>query len=225
MKKIILALAIFLPVVSFAQTVDLLWQGENYVHPFYKGLPLWSNQSEITFVAFIDEMDNIENLSYTWLRNDNVIGSSSGIGKNSISFLDTIFSKPISIEVEVYNENEEFLASDSVTLVAQPPITLVYENSPLYGILFNREGVLGYNFENVGEEKVFTAFPFFFSAISKDSENLSYIWGKTVSQNSSATYKAPDEISALSNIDVGIRNKEMFKQNSMNSFRVQFKKQ
>jgi len=220
MKKAFVAAILLLPSLAFAQSVDIIWQGETYVPPFYQGLPLWSQQSEITFVAMPEGVENPETINYTWLRNGVVLGLVSGPGKNSLSFLDTIFSKPITVEVEIYSDSDEFIAADSVSLSPREPSLLVYEKSPLYGFLFNREGVLGYRFEE--SEKTFAAFPFSFSTSSKDGSELLYRWGSAPSQGSLATYRIPENSSGLSRIILNAENTNFLKQRSSADFLVQF---
>src|SRR3989344_1173365 len=72
MKKGLLLASCFLFLAStttHAQSVDLLWQGETYTPPFYKGKSLWSNQSRITFFAMTNGLGNPANLSYKWTKN------------------------------------------------------------------------------------------------------------------------------------------------------------
>ena len=68
MKKIVFLFAIYslLFTVVNAQSVDLLWQGETYVPPFYKGKSLWSDQSRITLFAIPQGLGNPANLNYAF---------------------------------------------------------------------------------------------------------------------------------------------------------------
>ena len=91
--------------------VDLLWQGEVYTPPFYSGKTLWPRQGKITIVAIPHvtatgggELDP-SNLVYKWSKDGVVLGQSSGFGKNSISFTDSIISRPPKIMVEIFSGN------------------------------------------------------------------------------------------------------------------------
>src|SRR3990167_10337236 len=85
-----------LPILHLqAEEVDLLWQGNSYVPPFYEGRTLWSSQSRITFLAIPHGagIGNPANLTYKWTKNGTVLGNINGVGKNTLSFIDSILSK------------------------------------------------------------------------------------------------------------------------------------
>jgi len=95
---------LILPILHLrAQEVDILWQGETYTPPFYKGRALWSSQSRITFLAIPHGagIGNPANLTYRWTQNGTVLGNINGIGKNTLSFTDSVLSKPQTIKIDV----------------------------------------------------------------------------------------------------------------------------
>src|SRR3990167_742525 len=106
MKRIIFLSTIYflLTTVVLAQSVDILWQGDTYTPPFYKGKSLWSNQSRITFVAIPQGLGNPASLNYKWTKNGTVLGNINGIGKNTLSFTDSILSRPQTIRVDILSE-------------------------------------------------------------------------------------------------------------------------
>ena len=90
---ILMTLILFvLPVFhTNAQSVDILWQGEVYTPPFYQGKTFWSKQSRVTLVAIPHGLGNTANLNYKWTKNGTVLGNINGIGRNYLSFVDSIY--------------------------------------------------------------------------------------------------------------------------------------
>ncbi len=164
MKSFYSLLIAFLLVPAFgasAQEVDILWQGETYTPPFYEGRTLWSNQSRITLVAIPQGLGNPASLNYKWIKNGTVLGNINGVGRNYLSFVDTVLSRPQTIEVEIIGGDRGVLAKGSVYVVPRLPALAVYENSPLYGLMFHKE-ISEYDMQN--PEVVLAAFPLFFTA-------------------------------------------------------------
>ncbi|MDP2642027.1 MAG: hypothetical protein Q8P21_01920, partial [bacterium] len=137
---LLVTLLLILPVLHLqAQEVNLFWQGETYASPFYKGKALWSNQSRISFVAIPQGLGNSASLNYKWTRNGTVLGNINGIGRSTLSFLDSILSKSQIIKVEILSSQSTVLAETSITVTPISPILAVYENNPLYGYMFHKE--------------------------------------------------------------------------------------
>ncbi|MHB0978313.1 MAG: hypothetical protein ACYC1K_02860 [Minisyncoccota bacterium] len=209
--------------------VDLLWQGKSYTPPFYKGRSLWSNQGQVILFAVphTSSPDGTplrpSNLIYRWSKDGTVLGSQSGAGKNSITLTDSVLSLPQTITVEVLSDANTIVGSKSIRLASITPSVLIYEDSPLYGPLFNRE--VGEKFVLGSQEVSFSAFPLFFSTVSNSAQNISYSWGtNNVSEQpgSKITFRAPSEGSGSSNISLKIDNTLKLLQGTQRSFLVQF---
>ncbi|MBI1974526.1 MAG: hypothetical protein HYS51_01595 [Candidatus Zambryskibacteria bacterium] len=208
-----------------AQSVDILWQGETYTPPFYQGKSLWSTQSMITFVAIPNGLGNSSSLDFRWTRNGTVIGNSSGRGKNTFSYLDSVISKLQKIEVEVLS-GENVLAKSSVEAKPIKPALSVYENSPLYGFMFHKE--ISGNFKLKEKEVTFTAFPFFFNTNTRANADIIYEWvtntGETEEKNS-VTYRVPENAFGSSQISLHAANKTSITQDVNRGFLVEFGQQ
>lgn len=66
--------------------VDLVWQSESFVPPFYRGKAMYSHQNNVTMIAIPHIVSggkeiNPKNLVYSWSKDDRVIESDSGYGK------------------------------------------------------------------------------------------------------------------------------------------------
>ena len=209
---------------AHAQSVDILWQGGTYTPPFFEGLPLWSRQSQITFVAVTLDVPNPNNLFYKWIRNGTVLGLVSGIGKGSLSFSDTIFSKPVNIGVEVLDVNENLIAQNSITVSPTESYIEVYENHPLYGFLFNRAVLGAYTLEK--SEVTFAVFPLYFSVNYRDDPELKYSW-KSINgtePQSMVTYRAPEDTEGTASISLEIAHIYFLRQLAKSGLLIEFGK-
>ncbi|MDO8569322.1 MAG: hypothetical protein Q7R89_00845 [bacterium] len=216
-----------LSTTAFAQSVDLLWQGDTYTPPFYQGKSLWSNQSRITFLAIPQGLGNPANLNYKWTKNGTVLGNINGVGKNTLSFTDSILSRPQTIEVDIISSNQgAVLASASVFVAPISPVLAIYENSPLYGFMFHKE-TSGIH-ELKEKEVTFTAFPLFFSVSNRGGGAVNYEWrtniGEEAGTRNSVTYRAPDDAKGTSQVEVSASHKDKIVQSSSKSFLIKFGK-
>jgi hypothetical protein len=209
--------------------VDLMWQGGGYVPPFYEGRAMWTHQGQITFFAVPHVFDtngtviNPKTLVYKWIQNDIVLGDSSGVNKNSLTLTDSILSLPETIEVDILTGGNTLLASQSINLTPQDPGLLIYEDNPLYGILFNSEA--GDQFTALKKEFSFVALPLFFSTPTRNSRNISYDWeagGATSGTNSRVTYSIPDTNTGSAQISISTNNSMLVTQSAQRNFLVQF---
>lgn len=206
-----------------AQSVDLLWQGEGYVPPFYEGKNLWSKQSEITFFAVPQDLGNPSNLYYEWSKNGTVLGSLSGIGKNTLVLSDTVLSKPMRVLVQIIDQNEKTLALASATVAPREPELLIYENSPLYGYLFNREA--GSTFTLNKKEVTFSVFPLFAASADRSDASLIYKWRADGVENGtghSVTYRVPDGVSGKTRVEAVFTDSSKIMRNITKAFLVEF---
>ncbi|MDO8589887.1 MAG: hypothetical protein Q7R69_01270 [bacterium] len=232
MKKyhlLLVTLVLITPVFySQAQTVDILWQGQTYTSPFYKGKSLWSSQSRITFLAIPHGTGtgNPASLIYKWSKNGTVLGNINGVGKNTMVYTDLILSKPQTVKIDVLSPDEGLLASASVAVTPISPILAIYENNPLYGFMFHKETSGTHELQN--KEATFTAFPLFFSVSNRMDSGLKYEWRTNdggVETSNSVTYRVPDDTPGTSAVAVEVSNINKIMQSSNKSFLIQFGKQ
>lgn len=151
-------------------TVDLLWEADSYTPPFYKGKALLADQSDALIIAMPDH-PNPSTLSYQWRQNGTILGSSSGIGRNTLFVPGTINTRPKTFTVTVTDPSGTYAAEQSVLVQNRSPFVLLYENHPLYGTFFNRalldETVLN------DTESTLVATPFYFQ---NNNQALEYTW-------------------------------------------------
>ncbi|MDP2651136.1 MAG: hypothetical protein Q8O98_00945 [bacterium] len=206
-------------------TIDFLWQGDTYTPPFYKGRALWSNQSKLILVGIpnIPGVSNPASLEYIWTRNGQVLGPSNGTGRNSLAFYDSVLGRAQNIKLEVLSGDGAILASGTINLGPVRPSLLIYENNPLYGILFNKEVTSNYSMR--GEEVTFAGFPLFFNSKSRHDVKVQYQWltnTGTVERSNSVTYRVPDGLRGSSRVTVDAKHSRELIQTARRSFVVKF---
>ncbi len=205
-------------------TVDLLWQGETYTPPFYKGRALWSYQSRATVVAIPHVSGRTTStLTFRWSKDGTVLGTSSGVGKDSLLVFDTILGLPQNITVDVMTDRNTVVASGNLTLTPIAPNLRVYENHPLLGFVFEKE--VGETFNLKAREVTFSAFPFFFGTNKRLNDSLIYNWstnGGDAKVGNEVTYRTPDG-EGKSRVEVKAESVTQILQTANEDFLVQFR--
>lgn len=160
--------------------VDLIYEAETYVHPFFKGKKLFTSESTINFIALPNFVSSAgvqisaSNLVYTWKINGTVQQSISGYGRYTFKTKGSLIERPLQVEVEVSALNSNLKASQTLDIRSNTPELLIYENNPLLGIMYE-QAVLG-EFLLERSQVDFEAVPYFFSANTKDDLNMNYKW-------------------------------------------------
>lgn len=207
--------------------IDILWQGDSYTPPFYKGRSLWGAEGAVTLYAIPHVYSNgsklnPSSLNYKWNRNGTVMKASSGIGKNFFTFSDSVLSKPQVITLEVYS-GDTVAARTTMMFTPSKPEVLVYERNPLYGFFFNQEAGNSYLLRE--REVSFSAFPYFASIKNRFGSLMEYEWRTNTQgfeKGNTVTYRTPENSSGSSNISIRAYHKEKIWQDSKKSFSIQF---
>ncbi len=209
--------------------VDILWQANTYTPPFYKGKALFTPESNVTFVAMPNIVMNgkrvdSSNIIYNWKIDREVDGDNSGFGKNSYNFTGSILLKPTLIQAEVYAAKDpNYKGLNGFTISHVFPQTLLYENNPLYGIIFNK--ALRNDYAVKGRDVEISAFPYFFSTPSRSSD-LQYEWSLGNNQialpdyQDSVVFKRKELKDALVSIGVIVKNPTHILQKSISGLNL-----
>lgn len=212
--------------------VDILWQADSYAPPFYRGKALYSYQSLITVIALPDLANssgakiNPENLIYKWTKDGKVLGEISGYGKNKFSFQRLILSSPTEIEVEVMSSDKNIKASGSISLEPVEPKAILYENNPLYGIIYERAAVN--EFKMNGNEITLSAVPYFFGLEELNGGKIKYNWnmnGQNISGKENGrkiTFRNADGGKGSAEISVDLQNDAKELQSAMTNVLLNF---
>ncbi len=215
--------------------VEIFVEPLSYIPPFYKGLPLFSNEGTVKIFAFTDIAQNgqsvsSDNLSFKWTENGIVLGSESGLGKNVLMIDSALMLKAPEINLDVLDSDGNLITSASLIVNINNPQVLFYQNSPLYGVLFNNSLNNGFNL-GTNEELNVMAKPFFFSVPSDISGDLNYSWsvnGSAVNysgqKNSLLLRQTTQGQSGVSSVSLDINDSVNDFQSASGNFNVSFGK-
>ncbi len=188
-----------------AATVDLIWEADTYVPPFYRGKTMYTPQEKVKFTAIMPGA-----VTYKWSQDQEVQGSLSGNGVQSFYYKGSILMLPVSILVDVTDQNGA-TAENYLTLKPKKPLIGLYENSSIYGILFNRELSGEFDFGEK-EERSIAAYPYYFGTKGRSDSNLAYAWSingydiNVPSSQNNLTLRNEEGKEGRSIIGVGIKN-------------------
>ena len=161
------------------EKVDLVWEAKTYTPPFYKGKALYTPQEKVVVAAFPNFKANgtigidTKHLTYNWLDNNDSIQEYSGYGKDFVIYQGTIILDPHTITALVTSDTSS-QSTSFVNLAPVQPNVLVYEDSPLYGVLFN--DALPASFYLNSSEKTLAAYPYNFGFKWRTDPNIQYTW-------------------------------------------------
>ena len=155
--------------------VDIIWEAETYVPPFYRGrrLPHAGSNIVLTAIPFLTSDISDESAraySYQWRLDAKPLASQSGIGRSTISVSPPFFNNTFTVTVLVSTANGSLAAEKTVSITPVQPLVLAYELNPLLGLLTHR--AVQQTVSLVDEEVTLLAMPLFVA----DPEALTYVW-------------------------------------------------
>lgn len=214
-------------------SVDLIFETDGYVSPFFKGKisPVYQNSVKIVAIPHLANSNGLEydpkTLIYQWKRNSRVIENQSGYGKQSITLIGDIVPRPYDISVEVWPRDDSTHAKSMAEVSVKEPSINFYIDDPLYGPLFNKtiDSTL-----RIGSQKETTvlAVPFGFNKTQNGVGDLSWSWSingsarNELSTNESVVLRAPENSTGLSNIQLNIINTDKILQGASGEFGASF---
>lgn len=159
--------------------VDLLWEADTFVPPFYKGKALPTYKSFVKLVAiprFSSRLGDPASYTYTWTANQTQ-GIGQGLGRSSVLVPMRYAGSVVPVNVRVDNPAPGG-KSGSVTknITAVDPIMIFYEDAPLLGLRLDH--ALGREIKTTGTSFTLRAIPYFFSNDDMENGSLVYSWQK-----------------------------------------------
>lgn len=158
--------------------IDLLWEADSYVPPFYAGRVMPGTNSPIRLQALtrfkttdgktLADSDII----YTWYRNTTI--AAEGRGKSTVILPGPQLFDMETLRVVAVSADRTLSGEASVTLSGRDPPIMLYENHPLFGILYHRSLEPGATTMEI-EQKV-SAVPYFARINSPSDAGLAYEW-------------------------------------------------
>jgi hypothetical protein len=165
-------------------SIDLLWESNSYVPPFYKGRALPSAGSSVRVVA-IPHFSRpglgivpSGQIIYTWREDGAVLQSQSGIGKSSAIVDGPSLFGTETISVDAISSDGTISGEAVLRIPDTEPVLTLYEDQPLFGILYHQ--ALGSTTFVPENEMSFAAIPYFVAESGPSAPGLQYDW--TVNQ-------------------------------------------
>lgn len=158
--------------------VDLVWEADTTVPPFYRGKALYSAGSAIKVVAFPTVIAGgarvpSDNLSFQWSHDDVSAPEQSGTGDSTFTFEGSELQSSETAAVDVYYGASK-VGSAEVTIPATSPMVLLYDKDPLRGLL--ADTALPDAISMNAAEFTVEAVPYYFANSSAQNGALSYAW-------------------------------------------------
>jgi hypothetical protein len=213
--------------ISPAQ-MQVLWTSDSYAPPFYKGRKLAGTDTTVRAYALTDftrigapvpEVDII----YTWYRNGSAIAGASGRGKSTIALRGPARGTDI-LRVVAETADRTQRAEATTPIIAYDARLVLYENHPLFGVLYHRAIVGDVN--TVERELKVTVVPYFARTIVPQS--LTYDWvvnGTTIepnAENPETLTLTADEYTGPADIELAVMNPADILMRSAGAWRIIF---
>jgi hypothetical protein len=216
--------------------VDLIYEAVSYTPPFYKGKAFNSNQGTVVVVALPEiftangQKVKATNLNYRWYKDGVLQNSASGLGQSYLTFSGSVPIRDAEIKVIVSTVDKKITAEKSLIITHTSPQLIFYENSPVYGLMFNK--AIKETVKLLADEFEVKAFPYFMSVDYANDSNLQYQWmvnGRltdNLEKDSSAMVFRQERAGAgTADVSVKIQNTLRIFQSVDNNFILNFEKQ
>jgi hypothetical protein len=160
--------------------LDLLVSSDSYTPPFYRGRALPSAGTNLIAQALtrFERPDGTlvpdSDITYTWKRDGEVLGTLSGPGKSSAVIpVMHLFTNDV-IAVDAVSSDGLLSGEASAIMPSVEPVLDLYEDHPLYGVLYNN--ALRTPASVSESEMAFAAVPYFAQTGNPNDTDLSYTW-------------------------------------------------
>jgi hypothetical protein len=143
--------------------VTIEWEGDGATIPFSHVRPLLTGHGSIKAQAIATLITSRgtrvadKDVLYVWKVNGKIVSGSSGYGRNTLSAAPTFFNDRFFVSVSAQSRDTSLKAESSVVIFPHPAQVVVYETSPLGGLLDTNAITGVYPFEH--DEVSFMAFP------------------------------------------------------------------
>lgn len=147
--------------------VALILEPTSTSHPFYEGASLLGSEGRIRVIAVPDLRTSVgspipaSNLVYTWKNGEQILQSSSGIGKSVLVATAPVQYRDTVLSVIVSSQDSSIVGQASVLISPQSPFIRIYENDPLLGPLYDT--ALSGTVSLTDSEATYRAVPYFFN--------------------------------------------------------------
>lgn len=213
--------------------IDLLVDSDSYTPPFYRGraLPSAGTQMRMQALVYFKRTDGSfvppSSIVYTWSENGQIIGKVSGKGRQTVTLPSPVLYGTSVITVDAVSSDGLFSGSASVRLSSVEPVLALYENHPLFGLMYHQ--AMGEKTSIPDSETTFAAVPYFADIKNPNDSRLRYNWivnGKSVpadtARPSEITINA-DKSSGEASISLSLSHSTNFFMNPKGVWNVAFR--
>ncbi len=202
--------------------VDLLWEADTYTPELYKGKALLPIRGRVRVVAiphiFSENGERVSNnnILFTWSEDGRILGSLSGLGRNTLNLRNKPKSKVREIKVSVSNIEKSTKVDRSITIPISQPEILIYEENPFFGTNYNR--AISENYKAKRNSLSLIAEPFFFSVRGSLSSSIKLVWmtssGEELTTDRKIIVSPPEKGQGISRLTVSVKSKINLMENS-----------
>jgi len=160
--------------------VDIVWESDAYVPPFYRGKKLAGPETHIIaealprLVGSDGSLIPTKDIIFTWRKNDAVISAASGRGRAIATFAAPDLFASDMLSVEATSLDGSTAAAAQVFIPSVDPFVILYRDHPIFGVLFHQ--ALAAESSVPDTEASFVVSPFFVNAVNADDPRLRYSW-------------------------------------------------
>lgn len=160
--------------------VDLLYDANSYVPPFYQGRALPSAGTSLRAQAIVHfkradgTLVPSSNIVYTWRKNGLILGDLSGRGKSAATIPAPTLYGTDTISVTAISTDKTLSGFATTQIPSIEPVLMVYQDHPLFGIMYY--DALSSQNAIPDTEMSFAAVPYFAQASNPNDPNLIYNW-------------------------------------------------
>ncbi|OGG77522.1 hypothetical protein A3B35_01775 [Candidatus Kaiserbacteria bacterium RIFCSPLOWO2_01_FULL_54_24] len=160
--------------------LELLWESNSYVPPFFRGRALPSAGTTLSLEAIprLKRGDGSSvpdtEITFTWRRNGYVVQEVSGRGASKVTLESPSLFGVDTITVEARTSDGLFESAASVRIPSVEPRLVLYEKHPLFGVMYHN-AIPPRSFRPEIETS-FTAVPYFAEALADNDGRLVYEW-------------------------------------------------
>ncbi len=216
--------------VLIVSDVDVVWEGDTYTPPFYKGRSLRSPGSNINIIAIPRVIKNNgsfykkDELSYVWKTNYSTTPYKKGKGVDSINIKDKKPFGDFFITVQVKDPTGNVRAIKKIKIPNTQPKLIIYENNPLVGI--NYDMAIKNSYGIYGRDTTFIAEPYYMSTSSRTDPTLKYTWSvlgvKYTSPGTLTFGPAENSDSGTATLNLVVQNSDFWLQNARSDVQIEF---
>lgn len=150
--------------------LDLVWEAETSIPPFYDGRPLPNGDSTVRVSAVpnvvVDEARiSPSNLVYQWFVNGSKTPYRSGYGLSTITLTPPLFGSEFTVRGVAQTRDGRISVARTVAIAPRDPEILIYEDAPLLGLRLDSE--VQQRFDLFADEVTVLAFPLFINNLNQ----------------------------------------------------------